>query len=210
MDKGGKKTPTIHPLLHERWSPRAFSSKAVEEQDLWLLFEAARWAPSSFNEQPWAFIVACESDREVYEQMANCLSERNRQWATTAPVLAVCLAKTHFEHNKKENRHSFYDTGLAVANLVMQATDLGISVHQMAGFSTEKVREKFLVPPAFEPVAAMAIGYAGNPARLPSDLRMNKRAARRRKALREFVFGAEWGKPYEFNILTEEENRNES
>jgi nitroreductase len=153
-----KPTPTDHPIeeiLKRRWSPRAFSDRLIETEKLQRMFEAARWAASSFNEQPWSFIVATREKPDEYAALLSCLTEKNQQWARRAPVLMVSVAKLNFEKNGKPNRHAFHDVGMAVSNLIVQATALGLYVHRMAGFSVETVRETYGVPEGFEPVAAM-------------------------------------------------------
>jgi nitroreductase len=179
--------------LRRRWSPRAFSARNVEPGKLRSLLEAARWAASSFNEQPWSFIVAAKDDSETYPRLLDCLSEGNQKWAKSAPVLMLSVAKRHFDRNDKENRHAYHDVGLAVGNLIFQATALGLFVHQMAGFSVDKAREHFNIPEGHDPVAAIAIGYLGEPKTLPQDLREREVAPRARKALTEFVFSGKWG-----------------
>ena len=137
-----KPAPTDHPIeeiLRRRWSPRAFSDRIVEPEKLQSLWEAARWAASSFNEQPWYFIVATKQKLEEHARLLSCLVEKNQQWARLAPVLMVSIAKLNFEKTGKPNRHAFHDVGLAMGNMLVQATALGLFVHQMAGFSPEKV-----------------------------------------------------------------------
>ncbi|MGH7236266.1 MAG: nitroreductase family protein, partial [Nitrospiraceae bacterium] len=138
MDKPAQAQYPIHDLLQKRWSPRAFSGRAVEADKLRILFEAARWAPSSFNEQPWSFIVATKDDQANFDRLLRCLLEGNRAWARHAPVLRLSVAKLRFEEDGEPNRHAFHDVGLAVENLVIQATALGLVVHQMAGFDVQK------------------------------------------------------------------------
>jgi len=191
-----KPAPTEHPveeILRRRWSPRAFADRKVEANKLRSLFEAARWAPSSFNEQPWSFIVATKDQPEEYAQLLSCLVEKNQQWARLAPVLMVSVAKLKFEKTGKPNRHAFHDVGLAMGSMLIEATALGLFVHQMAGFSAEKVREKYGVPPDFEPVAAIAIGYPADPEVLPESFREQEIGPRRRKPISSFVFEGEWG-----------------
>lgn len=191
-----KPTPNDHPIediLKRRWSPRAFSDRVVERQKLQSLFEAARWAASSFNEQPWSFIVATKEKPEEHAALLSCLTEKNQQWAQLAPVLMVSVAKLNFEKTGKSNRHAFHDVGMAVSNLIVQATTFGLYVHQMAGFSVEKVRETFGVPDGFEPVAAIAIGYPEDPSVLPEPFREQETAPRKRKPIDRFVFEAKWG-----------------
>lgn len=191
-----KPTPVDHAieeLLKRRWSPRAFANRIVEREKLQSLFEAARWAASSFNEQPWSFIVATKEKPEEFAALLSCLTERNQQWAQLAPVLMVSVAKLNFERNGKPNRHAFHDVGMAVGNLILQATVFGLYVHQMAGFSVEKVRETYGVPEGFEPVAAIALGYPADPNVLPEPFRQQEIAPRQRKPIDSFVFEAKWG-----------------
>ena len=185
----------IHELLRERWSPRAFADRMVEPEELRSLLEAARWAPSSFNEQPWSFIVATKEHPGDYERLLSCLVEGNIRWAQHAPVLMLSVAKLAFERNQKPNRHAFHDVGLAVENLVIQGMALGLFVHQMAGFHVDRAREVYGIPEGYEPVAAMAIGYLDDLSRLPDDLRERELAPRIRKPLEAFVFSGHWGQP---------------
>ena len=191
-----KPAPTDHPvedILKRRWSPRSFSDRMVEKEKLQSLFEAARWAASSFNEQPWSFIVATKEKPDEYATLLSCLVEKNQQWAQLAPVLMVSVAKLNFEKNGKPNRHAFHDVGMAVAAMIVQATALGLFVHQMAGFSPEKVRETYGVPETFEPVAAIAIGYPGDPSALPEPFHQQELGPRQRKPIGTFVFQGAWG-----------------
>lgn len=193
-----KPAPAKYPIEDEiknRWSPRAFADRMVEPDKLQSLWEAARWAASSFNEQPWFFLVATKDDEAEYQKMLSCLVEGNQQWARLAPVLMISVAKLQFEKNGKPNRHAFHDVGLAVANLIFEATGLDLFVHQMAGFSPGKVTELYAVPDGFEPVAAIALGYAGDPDLLPPDVKARELAPRQRKPLESFVFQGTWGEP---------------
>jgi nitroreductase len=183
----------INHLLRQRWSPRAFADRRVEPEKLRSLLEAARWAPSSFNAQPWNFLVATKDDPADYQRMLECLVEGNQKWAKSAPVLMISVAHSAFSHNAKPNRHSFYDTGAAVAMMVVEATSLGLHVHQMAGFLPEKVREAYHVPESAEPVSAIALGYVGDAASLPDDLRKREEAPGERKPISQFVFAKDWG-----------------
>jgi nitroreductase len=191
-----KLAPVDHPIeeiLKRRWSPRAFSDRMVEREKLQSLFEAARWAASSFNEQPWSFIVTTKEKPEQHAALVGCLREKNQQWAQRAPVLMVSVAKLNFEKNGKPNRHAFHDVGMAVANMIVQATAVGLYVHQMAGFSVERVREIYGVPEGFEPVAAIAVGYPDDPDVLPVTFREQEVGPRQRKPIDRFVFEAKWG-----------------
>src|SRR5689334_12950829 len=193
MEKPATTDHQIEEILKQRWSPRAFSDRIVEREKLQSLFEAARWAASSFNEQPWSFIVATKEKPEEYAALLNCLMEKNQQWARLAPVLMVSVAKLNFDKNGKPNRHAFHDVGMAVSNLIVQATTFGLYVHQMAGFSVERVRETYRVPDGFEPVAAIAVGYPDDPNVLPEPFRQQEIAPRQREPIDSFVFEAKWG-----------------
>lgn len=195
MEKPAEAQYPILDLLRRRWSPRAFADRLVEPEKLRGLLEAARWAPSSYNEQPWSFLVATKDDPENFQRLLSCLVEGNQAWAQFAPVLMISIARLNFAQNGQPNRHAFHDVGLAAENLVIQAMALDLMVHQMAGFYPDKAREVFRIPPGYEPVAAIAVGYPGEPDRLPEKLRQRELAPRTRKMLREFVFGGEWGRP---------------
>jgi nitroreductase len=189
-DERVKKTdPTefpIVPLLAERWSPVAFSARPVEQEKLNRLFEAARWAPSSSNEQPWRFIVA-HKGTEGFARMADCLVEGNA-WAKHAPVLMLSVASMTFARSGKPNRHGMYDTGAAVADLLVQAVAEGLVVHQMGGYDVEKARTVLQIPEHHELCAMTAIGYYGDHDKLSEKLQARENAPRQRKPQSEFVF----------------------
>jgi nitroreductase len=193
MEKPAETKYPIAEVLRRRWSPRVFSDRMVEPEKLHSLFEAARWAPSSYNEQPWSFIVATRDDPAEFDKLLSCLVEGNQQWARLAPVLMVSVARLNFEKTGKPNRHAFHDMGQAVALMTGQATAMSLFVHQMAGFSPEKVRETYSVPDGFEPVAAIAIGYGVEADGLPEDLRDRELSPRSRKPVEDFVFDGRWG-----------------
>jgi nitroreductase len=182
----------IHPLIAGRRSIRSFASTFIESETLAGLMEAARWAPSSMNEQPWSFIVATKANKSDFDRLLGCFLEFNVQWARHAPVLLLSVAKLTFESGEL-NRHAFHDVGQAIANLTFQATVSGLVVHQIAGFNVEKARREFSIPQDFEPVAAAAIGYPGNSAELPEKLRKRDASPRKRKPLTNFVFEGGWG-----------------
>lgn len=183
---------SIHELIKNRWSPRAFSEKPVEKEKIESLFEAAGWAASSFNEQPWRFIYATKETPEAYKRLFNCLVEFNQQWVQTAPVIVLAAVKRAFSRNNKSNAHARHDLGLAVGNLSLQATYMGLYVHQMAGFSPEKARKAFNISEDFEPVTMIAIGYKGNPEILPEDLKQSETSLRERKPVHEISFLGTW------------------
>ena len=193
MQKPAPSDFPVHELIRERWSPRAFADKPVPKDVLRSIFEAARWAPSSFNEQPWAYIVATKDDKESFEKVLSVLVDFNVQWAKSAPVLALAVAKLTFANNNAPNRNAQYDTGAATALLSVEATAHGLAVHQMAGFDAEKARQVFGIPKGWEPIAALAIGYPGDPASLPPALKDRELAPRTRKPIAEFVMAGQWG-----------------
>lgn len=184
----------IHELITHRWSPRAFDSRPVEPEKLRSLFEAARWAASSYNAQPWYFIVGTKDEPENYKRVLDCFVEFNQGWAKSAPVVALSVAGHKMPHDGSTNRHAFHDVGQAAATLALQATALGLQVHQMAGIIPDKAREIFGIPADFEAVAGFAIGYPGDPMTLPEGrLRDNETGPRQRKPASEFVFTGKWG-----------------
>ncbi|GKS64164.1 hypothetical protein YTPLAS72_14680 [Nitrospira sp.] len=193
MDQQASRQFPIHDLLARRWSPRAFDERLVDPQLLQPLLEAARWAPSSNNEQPWRFIVASKQHETDWTRLFECLAEGNRRWAVRAPVLVLSVASLHFEDDGKPNRHAFHDTGLATENLVLQATAQGLIAHQMAGFDVEKARTDLRIPAGYEPVAMIAVGYPGDPAILPERLRVRELQPRIRRPIGEWAFLGQWG-----------------
>jgi nitroreductase len=193
MQKPAPSDFPVHELIRERWSPRAFADKPVPPDVLRSIFEAARWAPSSNNEQPWAYIVASRQDKEGFEKMLSVLVEFNANWAKNAPILALAVARLTFAKNNAPNRNAQYDTGAASAMLSVEATAQGLAVHQMAGFDPEKALQVFGIPAGWEPLAAIAIGYPGDPASLPQPLKDREMAPRTRKPIAEFVMAGHWG-----------------
>jgi nitroreductase len=185
----------INELLTKRWSPYGFEDRPVALADIRSLFEAARWAPSSYNEQPWSFFVATKDDPEEFEQLLSCLVEANQAWAKAAPVLALGVVSLRFSRNNKENRAAVHDLGLAAENLVVEATSRGLYVHQMIGILPDKAREVYKIPANFEAWTAMAIGYKADPAKLPDALKERDLAPRKRKPLGQFVFASQWENP---------------
>ncbi|MGD0736283.1 MAG: nitroreductase family protein [Terracidiphilus sp.] len=180
----------VLPIFHQRWSPRSFADRDVATADLHKVFEAARWAASSFNEQPWRFLVGTRGS-EAYTKIFNSLVEFNQAWAKSAPVLILGAAKTRFSHNDTPNRVAFYDLGAAASYLTLQAAALGISTHQMAGFDPDAARKAFGIPEVYELGAVIALGYLGEPAALPNEqMKTQETAPRTRKPLKEFVFSA--------------------
>ena len=188
----------IHELLAARWSPYAFADQPVSDDDLRTLFEAARWAASSYNEQPWSYIVATKANLEEFERLLSCLVEGNQAWARAAPVLAIGCTSLNFARNNKPNAAAVHDLGLASASLTFEATARGLSVHQMIGIIPDKARELYRIPESVQPKTGLAIGYAADPDSLPEIYRQRDLAPRSRKTLDEFVFSGQWRMPSEF------------
>jgi nitroreductase len=188
----------IHDLISHRWSPRAFEDRAIEPGKLRSLFEAARWSASSYNGQPWRFIVATKDDPENYKRVLETFVEFNQGWAKNAPLVGISVAHLNFPHNGQPNRHAFHDVGQAAANLALQASSEGLQLHQMAGIDPEKARKVFNIPADYEAVSGFALGYPGDPAMLPDQLKEREHGPRERKPASSFVFSGDWGKTAKF------------
>jgi nitroreductase len=193
MTKSAQPDHPIHELIAQRWSPYCFEPRAVEPQKLASCLEAARWAASSYNEQPWTFILATRDDQTEFPRMLGCLLEANQAWAKNAGVLLLGVVSVEFSRNGHPNRVAQHDLGLAAGNLSLQATALGLSVHQMAGVDLEKARQEYAVPATHVPVTAIAIGYAASPDAGDPQLAQRDRAPRSRKPLGQFVYRGQWG-----------------
>lgn len=197
MEKLAISDYAIHDLIKRRWSPRAFGPQAVEPEKIRRLLEAARWAPSSSNEQPWVYLVATKDKAEEFAKMVSCLVPGNQAWAKDAPLLMISVARMYFEKNQQANRVALHDVGAASAYLTVQALDMGLFVHQMGGIEIEKIRTEYQLPAGYEPVAGLAIGYPGDSAKLAEPYKTRETGARVRKPIREFAFGEKWGKPFD-------------
>jgi nitroreductase len=187
---------TDHPvqeILAGRWSPYAFADRSVSREDLLSLFEAARWAPSSYNEQPWSYVVATREQPDEFSRLLSCLVEGNQAWAKSAPVLALGCTRLNFERNGQPNAAAAHDLGLASAGLVFEATARGLAVHQMIGILPDRAREVYRIPDGVRPLTGLAIGYAGDASRLPENLQARDQSRRPRKPLADFIFGSQWG-----------------
>ena len=182
----------IEALLTKRWSPCSFAEKDVATEDLFAILEAARWAPSSYNEQPWRYILARRSHPEAFAKLLSCLVEANQVWARHAPVLLIGVTMLTFARNGKPNKAAAHDLGLAAGNMSVEATARGLSVHQMIGIVPERVRELYGVPEEAEPLTALAIGYRGDGSNLPAALQERDRTPRSRLPLSAFVFENVW------------------
>jgi nitroreductase len=195
MTHDTKRAASDHPLLDllaNRWSPYAFDPRPVEEEKLLSCLEAARWAASSYNEQPWSFMLAKREDETEFARLLDCLVEANQAWAQNAGVLLISVASRQFSRNAKPNLMAEHDIGLAVGNLTAQATSLGLFVHQMAGINRSKARQTYGIPESHEPLTAIALGYAAETI-ADEQLAQRERAPRSRKPLSEFIFAGSWG-----------------
>ena len=184
----------IHELIARRWSPYSFADRPVSEDDLRSLFEAARWAASSYNEQPWSYLVATKANPDSFARLLSCLVEANQAWATAAPVLALGCTNLRFARNEQPNAAAVHDLGLASANLTLEATARGLFVHQMIGILPDKARELYRIPDGVQPTTGLAIGYAADPDSLPEKYRQRDLTPRNRKPIAAFVFGEMWGR----------------
>jgi len=187
-------TDGVMPVFHERWSPRSFSNREVSSELLRKVFEAARWAASSGNEQPWRFLVGVRGS-ETWNLIFEALNEGNKKWAHRAPVLILGLANTRNSRSGAENRYALYDLGASASYLTLQAAAMGLAAHQMAGFNHEVARESLGIPDDYALGSSIALGYQDEPAVLAdASLVERELAPRSRKALSEIVFSA-WGTP---------------
>jgi nitroreductase len=187
----------IHDVLARRMSAHAFSPRPVAPAALRSILEAARWAPSCFNAQPWAFVVATKDQPERHEAILSTLMDLNRRWAASAPVLIVTVARKAFPHNGAPNRHAWHDVGLATANLLTQATALGLVAGPMGGFDSKAAREKLAIPEGWEPVAVIALGYPAAQAAEADAPDAIAPKPRQRNPLEQFVFSGQWGQAAE-------------
>lgn len=185
----------ILDVIQKRWSPRAYDPRPLDPQDIRRLFEAARWAASSFNRQPWRFIIAPVTQPDVHQRMLNILNEGNRTWAQHAPLVGLAVATLKDDYG--ENRHARHDTGLALAHMALQAVDMGMFLHMVAGFSVERARETYQIPPTHDPLTMFTVGYPGKLEDLPEKLQKKDSRPRTRQPLHEIVFSGEWERPAE-------------
>ena len=198
MQKPADNTYPLLPLLSERWSPRAFADRPVEKEKLQSLFEAARWSASCYNDQPWTFFVATRQEPDAYAMAMDWMVPFNQSWAKQAPVLIAGIARTHMRHNGDPNAWAEYDLGQSVAALSVEATHLGLHLHQMAGFDAAKITASLQLDDTYKPVVMIALGYIGDPATLPDSLQAREREGRQRLPLTDFVFAGQWGQPASF------------
>lgn len=194
-----KQAPLVEGVLRvvlNRWSPRSFADRAVPREDLHRVFEAARWAASSNNEQPWRFVLGIRDTApfdDTYTKLFAALLGFNQEWAAAAPVLVLGVVDATFAHNGTENPHALYDLGGAMAHFALQATALGLTTRQLAGFNPDLIRESLHIPPNFVLGVIVALGYQGEPSALENEKLLAREVApRERKPLTELVFSS-WG-----------------
>ena len=178
----------ILEVIKERRSIRAFSDKPVEEEKISALFEAARWAPSAMNEQPWQYIYAGKEDKALFNSIAESLMPGNRIWASNAPLLIVSMARKTFMDNGSHNGSAAHDTGMANYALSLQATQMGLYTHMMGGFDHSQLKENLNLTDDLQPIVIIAVGYPGDANVLPEALKQRENAKRSRKEHNEFVF----------------------
>ncbi len=184
----------ILELIRSRRSPRGFWEKEISDEDLLKLFEAARWASSSYNSQPWRFLYAKrQNNTKLYDDLLSVLAEFNQAWAKAAPVLILTMVTKKYEVSGLEYNHAWHDLGLATGNMALMAEALGFNIHIMGGFDADKAIELFNIPENLEPVTMIAVGYGGLPGNLPLDIYKMEVEPRERKEIAEFVFD----KPFE-------------
>ncbi len=176
----------LHPVLNERYSPRAFSDRPVTDAELELVLEAARWAPSSMNEQPWRFLVT-RMGAEGHADLLSALNHSNQVWANKAPVLVLTMVHRTLSRNGQENFHARHDLGSAVAQLTVQATALGMGLHQLGGFQAHIARTVFGIPEEYDLVSVLAMGFPGEVEMLPAELREREARKTPRRSLTELV-----------------------
>ncbi|MDE1861621.1 MAG: nitroreductase family protein [Thaumarchaeota archaeon] len=191
VQKSRKSQYEINPNIINRWSPRSFSGEVLSNQDLFKLFEAARWAPSSYNNQPWRFIYAKRESKQ-WDSLFDLLVDFNKQWCTNASVLVVIISKKTFEHNGMPSFTHQFDAGAAWENLALQATFQGLAAHAMQGFDYEKARRDLEIPDDYEVTVMVAIGKRASPEKLPQDLRQRE-VPSNRKPISEIVMEGKFG-----------------
>lgn len=195
-----KPADTQYPILDvikNRFSPRIFDTRPIEHDKLMTVLEAARWAASAMNTQPWRFIIATRDNEVEFEKMLGILKEGNQTWAKNAPVLLLAVARDEHDGGYK-NGHAAHDTGQALANLALQATELDLFVRMMGGFYPDKAREVYNIPEGYTPITSLALGYLGTLEQLEERLQEREQTPRSRKTLSELVFAGDWNNTAEF------------
>ncbi len=189
----------IHDLLARRWSPRAFDpTRPVSREQLKVLLEAGRWAPSCNGDEPWRYLIWDKGrDPQGWQKAYDCLNENNRKWVKNVPLLMLSCAGSTFEATGKPNRWTQHDTGAASVSMALQAVALGLIVHQMGGWDVDKARAAFAIPAEYTPMAMIAVGYRTGPEILDEETKAKEMRPRARKPIAERFFEGGWGKPYQ-------------
>lgn len=185
----------LRDVVDARWSPRAFGPEPVSAVLLAELFYAVQWAPSCYNDQPWAFVVT-QRGSAAHAALLATLAASNQAWAATSPLLILVLARKQFRHNQAAHRHAWYDVGQAIGGLLLTATELGLVAHQMAGFDAPAAARCLNVPDTCDAICVMALGYLGEPSRLPPGTAEKNPAERTRLPASEFVYREGFGQPF--------------
>jgi len=198
LEKRAVTSAAIEEMLARRWSTRAFdATRPVTREQQLALLEAARWAPSCHNDEPWRYLIwKKDTDPTGWQQAYECLSQANRKWVANVPLLMLSCAGSIFGHNGKPNRFAQHDVGMASMSLCLQAMALGLATHQMAGFDAEQARAAFVIPAEYTPMAMIAVGYQADASVLPADVQVKEMSLRKRKPLNECFYSTVWGKPY--------------
>lgn len=196
MEKPAITSQPINDLIQQRWSPRALSNEPIDRVTMIKLLEAARWAASRNNTQPWRFVVAMQEDTAEFERLFDCLLPGNQKWAHNASALVAVVTSLIGKPNKPPTQAFLYDTGLAVGQLVLEAMANDIYAHQMAGIDRDKVVESYHIPDNHQVVCIIALGKMGDVSTLVEPFDAREVAPRERKPLEEIAFSAEWGAPF--------------
>ncbi len=196
MIKLAKTIYDLHPLIKKRFSPHGFKDEPIEKEQLLKLLEAASWAPSSYNEQPWRFIIGIKGDTGSYDKIFSCLNEHNQHWAGSAPVLLISVGKKMLTRNNAPNRFHAFDSGQAVAMMSIQAAHEDIYIHQMGGFDAIKAQKIFHIPEEYEVLAAMAVGKIKHDPSQMDEIPKDEIFYRNRKEIESFTFENDWEIPF--------------
>ena len=201
FDKKAKTAVPVNDLIAKRWSGRAYDAgRPVSEEHIIALLEAARWAPSCFGDQPWRYIICNKNKNQTaWDRAYTCLAEGNQSWAKDAPVLILSIADSIMSKTGKPNRWGQHDTGAATMSLCIQATELGLMVHQMGGFDADNSRKLFSVPEQYTPMAMMTVGYQLPTDKIEGEIREREFADRARNPIAMNFFEGTWGNPYTEN-----------
>jgi len=200
QDRLAQTSKPIHDLLARRWSPRAFDpNRPVSRDQLKVLLEAGRWAPSCNGDEPWRYLIWDKGrDPAGWQKAYDCLSENNKKWVKNVPLLMLSCAGSNFEATGKPNRWTQHDTGAASVSMALQAGAMGLVIHQMGGWDADKARAAFAIPPEYTPMAMIAVGYQASPDILDEETKAKEMRPRGRKPVVERFYEGGWGKGVAF------------